>query len=64
MTPEAAASCDPDYGWINGPDGTNKCYYILRDQVLSFDLTLFMTIKEQNKTKSIIDTIASYNQCY
>merc|ERR1712025_1511773 len=31
MTPEAAASCDPDYGWINGPDGTNKCYYILRD---------------------------------
>ena len=30
MTPEAAASCDPDYGWINGPDGTNKCYMVLR----------------------------------
>jgi len=35
MTPEAAASCDPDYGWINGPDGTNKCYYILRDQQIT-----------------------------
>merc|ERR1712037_936373 len=31
MTPEAAASCDPDYGWINGPDDSNKCYMILRD---------------------------------
>ena len=30
MTPEAAASCDPDYGWINGPDDSNKCYMILR----------------------------------
>ena len=30
MTPEAAASCDPDYGWINGPDGTDKCYMVLR----------------------------------
>ena len=30
MTPEAAANCDPDYGWINGPDGTNKCYMVLR----------------------------------
>ena len=35
MTPEAAASCDPDYGWINGPEGTNKCYYILRDQEIT-----------------------------
>ena len=33
MTPEAAASCDPDYGWINGPDGTNKCYMVLRYSV-------------------------------
>merc|ERR1712108_112854 len=32
MTPEAAASCDPDYGWINGPDGTNKCYMVLREK--------------------------------
>ena len=31
MTPEAAASCDPDYGWINGPEGTNKCYMILKE---------------------------------
>merc|ERR1712215_666430 len=31
MTVEAAANCDPDYGWINGPDGTNKCYMVLRD---------------------------------
>ena len=30
MTPEAAANCDPDYGWINGADGTNKCYMVLR----------------------------------
>ena len=30
MTEEAAASCDPDYGWINGPDGTNKCYMVLK----------------------------------
>ena len=29
-TAEAAANCDPDYGWINGPEGTNKCYMILR----------------------------------
>merc|ERR1712123_68790 len=31
MTAEAAASCDPDYGWINGPDGTNKCYMVLKE---------------------------------
>ena len=35
MTPEAAASCDPDYGWINGPDGTNKCYMILRENEIT-----------------------------
>merc|ERR1711936_474856 len=34
-TAEAAANCDPDYGWINGPEGTNKCYMILRDQAYS-----------------------------
>merc|ERR1712121_425596 len=22
MTADAAASCDPDYGWINGPEGS------------------------------------------
>ena len=26
----AAANCDPDYGWINGPEGTNKCYMYLK----------------------------------
>merc|ERR1711974_594553 len=35
MTPEAAASCDPDYGWINGPDGTNKCYMVLRENEIT-----------------------------
>jgi len=30
MTADAAASCDPDYGWINGPEGSNKCYMVLR----------------------------------
>ena len=30
MTAAAAASCDPDYGWINGPEGSNKCYMVLR----------------------------------
>merc|ERR1712233_155694 len=28
----AAANCDPDYGWIDGPEGTNKCYMYLKDQ--------------------------------
>merc|ERR1712024_99254 len=35
MTPEAAASCDPDYGWINGPDGTDKCYMVLRENEIT-----------------------------
>merc|ERR1711970_1098992 len=35
MTAEAAASCDPDYGWINGPDGTNKCYMVLRENEIT-----------------------------
>jgi len=35
MTAEAAANCDPDYGWINGPDGSNKCYMVLRDQAFA-----------------------------
>ena len=26
----AAANCDPDYGWIDGPEGTNKCYMYLK----------------------------------
>ena len=28
----AAANCDPDYGWINGPEGSNKCYMYLKVQ--------------------------------
>merc|ERR1739844_505256 len=31
----AAANCDPDYGWIDGPEGTNKCYMYLKDQAYS-----------------------------
>merc|ERR1712113_316627 len=27
----AAANCDPDYGWINGPEGSNKCYMYLKE---------------------------------
>ena len=26
----AAANCDPDYGWINGPQDSNKCYMYLK----------------------------------
>merc|ERR1719510_324868 len=31
----AAANCDPDYGWIDGPEGTNKCCMYLKDQAYS-----------------------------
>merc|ERR1712180_195610 len=31
----AAANCDPDYGWINGPEGSNKCYMYLKDTAYS-----------------------------
>ena len=37
MTAEAAASCDPDYGWINGPDGSNRCYMVLRVRIADVD---------------------------
>ena len=39
MTAAAAASCDPDYGWINGPEGSNKCYMVLRVGPGSIDVT-------------------------
>ena len=31
----AAANCDPDYGWIDGPEGTNKCYMYLKVDLYS-----------------------------
>ena len=40
MTAEAAASCDPDYGWINGPEGSNKCYMVLKVGRYFSDVTL------------------------
>ena len=24
------AVCDPDYGWLPGPDGSNKCYMLIK----------------------------------
>jgi len=24
------ADCDPDYGWLPGPDGSNKCYMLVK----------------------------------
>jgi len=24
------ASCDPDFGWLPGPDGSNKCYMLIK----------------------------------
>merc|ERR1719308_788071 len=29
-TPEQRASCDPDYGWLPGPEGSNKCYMFIK----------------------------------
>jgi len=29
--PVPMAGCDPDYGWVNGADGSGKCYQIIKD---------------------------------
>merc|ERR1719486_959613 len=26
----AQATCDPDYGWLPGAEGTNKCYMLIK----------------------------------
>ena len=36
----AAANCDPDYGWIDGPEGTNKCYMYLKVDLYSYHISL------------------------
>merc|ERR1719281_1078 len=28
--PEEMAGCDPDFGWLNGADGSGKCYRLIR----------------------------------
>ena len=25
-----ASECDPDYGWLEGPEGSNKCYMLIK----------------------------------
>merc|ERR1712045_12348 len=25
-----SAECDPDYGWLEGPEGSNKCYMLIK----------------------------------
>lgn len=34
-TATGTAGCDPDYGWISGPEGSNVCYMILRDNAFA-----------------------------
>jgi len=29
-TPEQRAACDPDFGWLPGPEGSNKCYMLVK----------------------------------
>merc|ERR1711915_1006385 len=43
MTVEAAANCDPDYGWINGPDGPISVIWSLGIQHMLLALEVVAT---------------------
>ena len=29
--PVPMAGCDPDFGWVDGADGSGKCYQLIKD---------------------------------